>query len=56
MTGYTAARAGWTVVGEDAQDAKLYRREVMRLEMALKSAQRVAQGATGLRADTLSSV
>lgn len=34
---------GWTVVGEDAQDAKLYRREVMRLEMALKSAQRVAQ-------------
>lgn len=40
---------GWTIVGESAapeqaQDAKLYRREVMRLEMALSSAARIADG------------
>ncbi len=38
---------GWTIVGEDdgrAQDMKIYRREVLRLELALKSAQRASQG------------
>lgn len=38
---------GWTIVGEDdgrAQDMKIYRREVLRLELTLKSAQRAAQG------------
>lgn len=33
---------GWSVVGEDAQDVKLCRREAMRLEMALASARRAA--------------
>ena len=38
---------GWMIPGSAnaaAQDEKLYRREAMRLEMSLKSAQRLAQG------------
>ncbi len=40
---------GWTITQDDderhEQDRKIYRREVIRLEMALKSAKRVADGA-----------